>query len=131
MAGATAEDFGARVSDVRIAHWLLSGAIIIVELSSEQVEPLLEEKDSVIHVIGRAGLDQQDALVGEILGQTTGNDTASCAAADDNKVVGVLVGRREVSGRHVAGPGVFSWRCKQLLVWQPSQPTAMSRGTER
>ncbi len=55
---------------------MFCGSIIIVKLSPEQSEPLLEVENTIVHEIARAGLNQKNLLVREILGQTRGNDTA-------------------------------------------------------
>lgn len=83
-------------------HGLFSGGVVIVEFAAEQVEPLPQVEDAVIHVVTGAGLDKKGALVGQILGQTAGNHAASRAASDNDIVVAVDLGRWQlVSGGHV------------------------------
>lgn len=101
VAGASTEHLCSRMSNVRVTHGLLSGAVVVVELASEQVQPILEEKDAVIHEIRRTSFNQEDLLVGEVLGEPAGNDTASSATTDYDKVIVALRVLREVCGSHL------------------------------
>ena len=44
---------------VRLTHRLLCGTVIIIELATKQVQPLLQIEDAVVHKIARAGLDEK------------------------------------------------------------------------
>ena len=72
-----------------------------MEVTPEQVEPLSQLQNAVIHVVTRATLNQEDALVGQILGQTTGNHTASSTTTNDDVVVVVDI----ASGEFASGNG--------------------------
>lgn len=76
---------------VRLTHRLFCGTVIIVELTTKQVQPLLQIEDAIVHKIARTGLDEKHLLVREILGQPRGDDTASCATANDYIVVLIRV----------------------------------------
>lgn len=55
---------------------LFGGAIIIIQLSSKQVEPLFEVQNAIIHEIAGTSLDQEDFLVRKIFGEARCDDTA-------------------------------------------------------
>ena len=83
-------------------HGLLGSGVVIVEFAAEQVEPLPKIEDAIIHIVTGPSLNEQDALVGQILSQTTGNHAASCASSDYDIVVAVDLGRVQLgSGGHV------------------------------
>jgi hypothetical protein len=75
------------VSDVRVAHGLLGRAIVVVELSTQQIEPILEQKHSIVHEVAWASLDQQDLLIGQILCEARCDNAAGGAAANDDEVI--------------------------------------------
>jgi len=101
VAGASTEDFCARMTDVRVAHGLFGGGVIIVELASEQVEPVLQQQDTIVHEIRRASFDEENLLVREVFGESASNDTASGTAADNEKVIVVgSVSWEMCSSRH-------------------------------
>lgn len=83
-------------------HRLLGRGIVVVEVAAQQAQPVLQLQHAVVHKVAGTGLDQQDALAGQILGQARGDDTAGSAAAHDHVVIAVDVGGGEdSSGRHV------------------------------
>lgn len=81
---------------------LFDGGVVVVELAAKQVQPFLQVENAVIHVVAGTTLNDKHTLVGEVLGQSGGDDTASGATTDDNVVVAVEVGAGEViGGSHV------------------------------
>jgi hypothetical protein len=66
--------------------WLLCCAIVVIQLSAEEAEPLPQIQDTVIHIITRASLDKENPLVREVLGKT-GCDNTSCRTSTDNHIV--------------------------------------------
>jgi hypothetical protein len=40
-----------RVPDVRVAIGLLGGGVVVVELTTEEVQPVLEEENAVVQVV--------------------------------------------------------------------------------
>lgn len=87
-------------------HGLFDGGIVVVELAAQQAEPLLELQDAVIHVVAGTTLNDEDTLVGEVLGQPAGNDTASSATTDDDVVVVVDIAGGEFAGSDGSGSHV-------------------------
>lgn len=98
--GAATEDLGSRVADVRVAHGLLGGRVVIVELAAEEGQPLAQVEHPIVHEVAGAGLDHEDPLVREVLGQARGDDAAGGASTDDDIVVAVSIGGGDVRGRH-------------------------------
>ncbi|GJC98195.1 hypothetical protein ColKHC_07021 [Colletotrichum higginsianum] len=88
-----------------LTHGLFGGAVVVVKLAAEQVEPLPQIQHAVIHKVTGTGLDQEDALLGKGLGQAGGDDATGGAAADDDIVVAVDVGDGELGGGHCGGRG--------------------------
>jgi len=101
VTGAASEDLGTRMTDVRVAHGLFGGGVIIVELASEQVEPVLQQQDTIVHEIRRASFDEENLLVWEVFGESASDDTARGTAADDEKVIVVgSISWKMCSSRH-------------------------------
>lgn len=97
---AAPEDLGAGVTDVRVAHGLLHGAVVIVQLSSQQRKPLAKIEDLVEVEVGRASLDQQHLALGQVGREPGGNDAASSTAANNDVVVRGLGALRKVLRSH-------------------------------
>lgn len=56
--------------------WLFGGSIIIIQLSSQKIEPLLKVQNAIIHKIARASLDQEDFLMRKIFCEASCDYTA-------------------------------------------------------
>jgi hypothetical protein len=89
------------VPDVRVAIGLLGGGVVVVELTAEEVQPVLEEENAVVQVVRRAGLDEEDLLVGHVLGEAGSDNAASGTATDNDKVIAARLGAGDVRGSHV------------------------------
>lgn len=85
---------------MRVAHGLLGGGVVVVKLAAKKGQPLAQIEDAVVHEVGGAGLDHEDPLVREVLGQARGNHAAGGASADNDIVVAVSIGKGDVGGRH-------------------------------
>lgn len=78
---------------------LLDSAIVIVKFSSEEIEPLFEVEDSIIHEITGSCLDQEGLLVGKIFCETRGNDTALlCRGGGSVLAAGRAIGVGQANG---------------------------------
>ena len=86
---------------MRVAIGLLGGGVVVVELTTEEIQPILEEENAVVQVVGRAGLDEKDLLVGHVLGETRSDNAASGTATDNDKVKAARLGAGDVRGSHV------------------------------
>jgi len=86
--GASAEDLGSRVSDVAVAIGLLSCGIVVVEITTEQGQPLSKVQDVVEAKVRGTSLDHEDLVLGEIRRETGSQDTASGATAYNDVVIG-------------------------------------------
>lgn len=94
---AATEDLGARVSDMAVAIGLLSGAIVVVEVTAEEAKPLTEVENVAQGVIRWASLDHEDLALGKVGGQTVSQDAAGSTTAYNN----VIVGGAGRGGEHV------------------------------
>lgn len=91
---------------MRVAHGLLGGAVVVVELAAEEVQPVLEEQHTVVHEVAGAGLDQEYLLVRKVFGEARGNDAPGGATAHDHEIVGGIGGNGGGGGCHdVRGGG--------------------------
>ena len=100
---------------MRVAVGLFGGAIVVVKLASKEVEPVLEQQYTVVHEVAWAGLDQEDLLVGQVLGESRGNDTASCASSDDDKVILGILGD---GGHGLESHCIVAYGCCGLGWWR-------------
>jgi hypothetical protein len=98
---ATTEDLGARVPNVAVAIGLLSCAIVVVEVTAEEAEPLSEVENVAEVEVGGASLDHENLALGEVGGEARSEDATSRAAADNDVVVGRAGGSGKNLGRHV------------------------------
>ena len=89
-------------------HGLLRRRIVIVQISSQQLQPVLQQQDAVVHEVARTTLDEQNAHAREILSQPAGDNTAGRTAANNDIVIAVdVAGWDRVRGRH----GERLYRC--------------------
>lgn len=106
MGRAAAEDLCARVADMAVAHGLLGGAVVIVEIAAEKAEPFAEVEHVVEVEVRGTGLNKQDLALGKVGGQARGQDTASGTTSDNDVVEGGAGRRREsLGGSHGDGLG--------------------------
>lgn len=98
--GATTKHFCTRVADVRVAHGLLGSAVVVIEFTTKQVQPVLEKQNSVVHEVRGTSLDQEDLLVRKVVRETTGDNTSCSTATNNDKVKVVFRVRRKVCGSH-------------------------------
>jgi len=112
---ASTQNLCTRVADVGVAHGLLGGAVVVVELTTKEVQPVLEQKDSVVHEIRRTGLNQEDLLVRKVVGETAGNNTSCSPAAHNDKVKvrRVKFCSRHCNGRLVGGKDEEKKMCRE------------------
>lgn len=69
-----------------LAIWLLGGTIVVIQFASEKVQPVFQLENFVVHEITGTCFDQQDLLVGQVLGEPARND-ASCGSTAYNQIV--------------------------------------------
>lgn len=81
----------------KLTHGLFGRAIVIVEFTAQQAQPVLQLQNTVVHVVARAGLDEQDLLPWKILRQPASNHTAGGATANNDIVEAVGICRGNVS----------------------------------
>lgn len=86
---------------ISLTHGLLGGWVVIVKLAAEEGQPLTQVQDPVVHEVTGAGLDHEDPLVREVLGQARCDHTSGRASADDDIVEAVSLVGSEVRGRHL------------------------------
>ena len=72
----------------RETHGLRSDGVVVVQLAAQQGQPLAQLQHALVVQVGRAGLDEQHSVVGQVGGEPGSHHTASRAAAVD---VGVSV----------------------------------------
>ena len=99
MGGATSKDLCTRVLNMRIATRLLDGAIIVVHIASEHLEPVSKLEHSIVHEVGRTSLNKKYLLIWEVFGEPAGHDTASSSSSDNDEIE--VIGSQLVSRRHV------------------------------
>lgn len=89
------------MENITHTHGLFGGGVVVVQLAPKQAQPFPQVEDPVIHEVTRTTLDYEDTLVGQVLGQSAADNTASGATSDNDIVVAVDIANREVvSGSH-------------------------------
>lgn len=100
---------GEYIASDRHTIGLFSSRVVVVQLATQEVKPLLEVQDSVIREVTWTTLDNENTLVRQVLGQASGDHTTSSTTANDDVVVAVDILDRELVGSgHVEGGEI--WR---------------------
>ena len=83
-----------------LTHFLLSGAIPIVVLAAQELQPIFQIENIVIEIVAWASFDQQDFLVRQVLGQSAGDHTTGSSTTHDDVVKDIGFGRGKGVSRH-------------------------------
>lgn len=89
---------------------LLGSTIIVVQLATEEIQPVFEVQDFVIHEITRASFNQQYSFLWQVLCQSTSNDAACGTSSYDQIIEAINLRGGEFGGGHD--------EMRKLMVWK-------------